>query len=167
MEVSDLAIKVADEVWVSTALLHREHPERDDFSISEIVERAAREKLTASLRPGVRVHVTQHCVASLPPSPGRYTMLHAAPPGRRRLFRPGDPVHPARRGAKSVPNAEDLPASLRGLLDWYAQSYVRSGPGAGLVADEDPLLALQSSGAGLFSDETPDEYVTRLRSDWR
>lgn len=162
-----MAIKVSDEVWVITALLHREQPDREDFSISEIVDRAGREKLSPGLRPGVRVHATQHCVASLPPNPGRYTMLHATAPGRRRLFRPGDPVHPARQGAKTLPIADELPESLRPLLDWYARSYARStSPRAEAVADQDPLLALQGSGAHLFTDETPDEYVARLRGEW-
>jgi hypothetical protein len=29
------SIKVADEVWIATALLHRENPKREDFSVSE------------------------------------------------------------------------------------------------------------------------------------
>ena len=33
-------MKVADEVWTSVALLHKEHPERADFSIEEIKARA-------------------------------------------------------------------------------------------------------------------------------
>ena len=32
--------KVADEVWIATALLHREHPGRLDFTIAEIGGRA-------------------------------------------------------------------------------------------------------------------------------
>ena len=44
--------KVADEVWIAVALLHRENPKREDFTISEIVERARREKIAGALRPG-------------------------------------------------------------------------------------------------------------------
>ena len=36
-------IKVAAEVWIATALLHRENPKREDFTVAEIVERARRE----------------------------------------------------------------------------------------------------------------------------
>ena len=36
-------IKVADEVWIATALLHREHPDLADFTIEEIMERAGQE----------------------------------------------------------------------------------------------------------------------------
>ena len=62
-------LKVADEVWISTALLHCEHPDRTDFSLDEIVERATREGLYGSLRPGVYVHAVQHCVANRRPNP--------------------------------------------------------------------------------------------------
>src|ERR1700745_804057 len=82
-------LKVADEVWIVTALLHREHPELVDFSVDEIVELAERQNLYASLRPGVYVRVVQHCVANQRPNPGRYRMLVETRAGRRRLFRAG------------------------------------------------------------------------------
>ena len=56
-------LRVADEVWIATALLHREQPARDDFSINEIVERARVEGLSEVLRAGVYVHAIQHCSA--------------------------------------------------------------------------------------------------------
>ena len=92
-------LKVADEVWIATALLHREHSKASDFSIEEIVERARKEGLHEPLRPGVYVHVVQHCVANRPPNPGRYRMLIETSEGRRRLFHTGDPYHPDREGA--------------------------------------------------------------------
>jgi len=157
-------IKVADEAWVATALLHREHPERADFSIAEILDRAEVEKLTARPRPGLRVHVTTHCVAELPPSPARYCMLHATGPGRRRLFRRGDPVHPQRAGGKSYPREAELPESYRSLLGWYAQEYAAlASPTENRL---DPLLELRGSGRELWADEHADEYIERLRSDW-
>ena len=70
-------IRVADEVWIATALLHRQYPDRKDFTVGEIVRRAESEKVTGaeSLRPGVQVHAYLHCVANKPPNPGRYRML--------------------------------------------------------------------------------------------
>jgi hypothetical protein len=35
------AVRVADEVWIATGLLHRENPVREDFAIEEIVKRMA------------------------------------------------------------------------------------------------------------------------------
>src|SRR5215475_3087338 len=102
-------VKVADEVWLVTALLHREHPERTDFTVAEIVERARKEKLTPELRPGVYVHAVLHCVANRPPNPGRYLMLVETGTNRRRLYRPGDPADEARRGAKTTPARSAIP----------------------------------------------------------
>ena len=83
---SSTKIKVADEVWIAAALLHREHPKQLDFTIEQIMERAAREAGKEPLRPGVYVHVVQHCVANRPPNPGRYRMLFETTSGRRRLY---------------------------------------------------------------------------------
>lgn len=77
--LSKVQVKVADEVWVATALLHRENPKRNWFSVEEIVDRAAREGLVKPQRPGVYVHAVQHCVANRPPNPGRYRMLLGLP----------------------------------------------------------------------------------------
>ena len=160
---SGIQIKVADEVWIATALLHREHPDRADFEIADIMERAAREAGTQPLRPGVYVHVVQHCVANRPPSPGRYRMLVETSAGRRRLFRNGDNYDPAREGAKTAPAREDIPSEYAGLLDWYRdwnQDNVEDR------IKNDPLLALCGSGKELWADEHADEYVRRLREGW-
>jgi len=159
-------IRVADECWIATALLHREHPDREDFTISEIVERAEREVLATPLRPGVRVHVTVHCVAALEPNPGRYCMLHATARGRRRLWRSGDPVYAARVGAKITPAPEEIPEAYRPLLDWYRREFAPASAGRGGATAPDPLLELRGSGADIWSGEHADDYVARLRSDW-
>src|SRR3990170_4571814 len=116
------SVRVADEVWIATALLHRDHPDREDFAVSEIVERARKEALTSQLRPGVYVHAVQHCVANRPPNPGRYRMLVETGKNRRRLYRPGDPCDPRREGARIVPGRDDIPAKYHPLLDWYEES---------------------------------------------
>jgi hypothetical protein len=36
-------VKIADEVWIVTALLHREQPARLDFTVEEIIQRAGKE----------------------------------------------------------------------------------------------------------------------------
>jgi hypothetical protein len=161
--LSKSRIKVADEVWIATALLHREQPAQPDFAVEEIVERAAREGIGGPIRPGVYVHVVQHCVANRSPNPGRYRMLFETGPGRRRLFRKGDTYHPAREGAKITPNPEEMPYRYGGLLAWYrdwCSAAVRS------ASETDPLLSLVRSGKHLWSDEHADEYVRRLREGW-
>ncbi len=157
-------LKVADEVWIIAALLQRENPKRQDFTVEEIMTRASCEKLTDSLRPGFYVHVIQHCVANRPPNPGPYRMLFETSQGRRRLFRKGDTFHPEREGGKVTPSREDLPARYTNLLDWYsvwASHSVRD------AAAQDPLLGLRGSGRKLWAGEHADAFVRRLREGWK
>jgi hypothetical protein len=160
---SPTEIKVADEVWIAAALLHREFPGRTDFAIDEIVDRAKREGLSKPFRKGVYVHAVQHCVANRAPNSGRYRMLVETATGRRRLFRMGDSYDPAREGAKTVPQPDEIPPKYASLLDWY-RTWSR-----GNVKDRiknDPLLALRGSGKHIWADEHADEYIRRLREGW-
>jgi hypothetical protein len=151
-------VKVADEVWVAAALLQRENPSREDFTTEEIVARAAQEGLVPERRPGVYVHVIQHCVANRPPNPGRYRMLYETRRGYRRLFRKGDPYHPAREGSKILPDADEIPPRYNDLLRWF-EAWARQ-------VGDDPLMALYGSGKKLWADEHADAYVARLREGW-
>ena len=157
-------VRVADEVWIATALLHRQYPERKDFTVGEIVRRAETEKVTGAelLRPGVQVHAYLHCVANKPPNPGRYRMLVETSRGRRRLFRPGDPSDPGRSTGKDIPRNEEIPPEYVALIDWYRNEYV--GDGERQVAD--PVLALRGLGREIWRDEDADAYVRRLREEW-
>ena len=157
------SVKVADEVWIATALLHQEHPDRADFTVSEIVDRGRREAAEGELRPSFHVHVIQHCVANRAPNPARYRMLTETRRGCRRLYRPGDRFHPARNGGKVMPDANEIPEKYLPLLQWHRSVY------AGTVEprpDEDSLLALRGTGRSLWADEHADEYVRRLREGW-
>jgi hypothetical protein len=154
---------VADEVWIAAALLHRENPGHEDFSVEEIVERAKHENAAGRLRPGVYVHVVQHCVANRPPNPGRYRMLMETGKNRRRLFRAGDSFDPRREGSKITPDPEDLPSKYHSLLEWYEKEFVENNRATPM---NDPLLALRGSGKKLWADEHADDYVSRLRRDW-
>jgi len=157
------SLKVADEVWIATALLHRENPKREDFSVSEIVARARRENISGELRPGVQVHAYLHCVANLPPKPGRYRMLYAPGKSTRRLFREGDDFHPERRSGKVTPRKEDIPSQYQMLLDWYQEKFVGKRKSVGR---SDPILELRGLGKEIWVGEEADEYVSRLRGGW-
>lgn len=156
-------LKVADEVWVAAAILQRDHPDRQDFSIDEIVQKARRLNLYGASRPGVYVHVVQHCVANRPPNPARYRMLLETSSGRRRLFRRGDTYHAEREGGKMTPEPQDLPSEYADLLVWYDEWCTAKAKSKTV---EDPLLALVGSGRKLWADEHADEYVRRLREGW-
>jgi hypothetical protein len=162
--LSPTAIKIADEVWIIVALLHREHPEQPDFSIEDIVAKAHDLALVRPLRPGFYVHVVQHCVANRAPNPGRYRVLFETSAGRRRLFRRGDAYHPQREGSKVLPTRSALPQLYRNLLDWYEEwssQALRSN------SESDPLLRLRGSGRKIWRDEHADAYVSRLRREWQ
>ena len=156
--VTDL--RVADEAWIATALLHREHPEREDFTVKEIVERARVENITGSLRPGVALHVSFHAVANKEPQPSQLRMLYDTGHGRR-LYREGDPAHPRRKG-KIVPEVDAIPARYRGLLEWYRKEYARPPEDNWLQG----LTELAGAGKDVFSGVDPDEYVRQLREGW-
>ena len=158
-------VKVADEVWIATALLQKENPTQADFTVDEIVTRARQEALTASLRPGVYLHAQMHCVANRAPNPGRYRMLVETSKGRRRLFRPDDRYDTRRAGSKTVPAREDLPEKYRPLLNWYENwSNTKGRPSRGRF---DALLSLRGTGRDLWANEHADEYVRRLREGWQ
>lgn len=150
------SIRIADEVWIATALLHHEHPEAADFSLKEIEARLVHEHLTDDKRPGVYPHLSVHCVANRPPDKGRYRMLFETAPSRRRLFRPGDPYHPKREGGKIVPDRAEIPAKYHPFLDWYERHWKPASAG-------DPLVELAARHRDLWKGVDPDDYVRRLR----
>jgi hypothetical protein len=120
-------IKVADEVWIGCALLHRENDSRESFSAREIVDRVAKENIYGRLRPGVQVHVSLHCVANVRPNPGNYRMLYQVDRGQYRLFKKGkDDYHPYREGGKIRPEKSAIPEKYSYLVDWYENEYIQS-----------------------------------------
>ena len=157
-------MKIADEVWLAAALLHKEHPEAKDFSVDEIVRRAEKFERPDSIRPGVYVHVIQHCVANRPPNPGKSRILFETAEGRRRLYRKSDPFHPARAGSKIAPEPEDIPVEYQKLLLWYTNWSERTAQSQSVG---DPLLRLAGSGKRIWTDEHADEYVEHLREGWQ
>ena len=160
------SIRVADEIWIATALLHRERPAAPDFSVAEIVARVERQAVHGGVRPGVYVSVVQHCVANLPPSPGRWRLLMATARNRRRLYRPGDAFDPRRDGSKTIPAREAIPEAYHDLLDWYHGAFTRSSAEDSGAAD-DPLVAARGVGRVLRGPEHPDDHVRRLRDCWQ
>ena len=149
-------IRVADEVWIATALLHREHPRAEDFSLKEIEARVAKEQIAGEPRPGVYPHISVHCVANRPPDNGRYRMLFETAPSRRRLFRSGDPYHPRRQGGKITPERDEIPSRYHALLDWYERDRKSA-------SEPDPLLGLAARHRDLWKSVNPDAYVRQLR----
>jgi hypothetical protein len=153
-------IRVADEVWLATALLHREQPDRADFTLKEIEARLRQENLSGTVRRGVYPHLSVHCVANTRPNPARYRMLFSTGASRRRLFRPGDPFDPGRAGGKILPRRDEIPARYHVLIDWHEAAWA-SAP------TQDPLLDLARRHRGMWKGVDADRYVRDLREGWK
>lgn len=169
MLVAETGIRfaAADRVWIAAALLHKENPSREDFSLQEIRERGEKENFVEEKSNVFYVHANQHCVANRTPNPGNHRMLTETSRGRRRLYRSGDGVRPGRTG-KIVPRREEIPAKYHFLLDWYLQ-WTGSGSGGdagGSGAAVDPLLRLRGSGREIWKHEHADAFVRKLREGW-
>jgi hypothetical protein len=156
-------VRVADEAWLVLAWLHRRNPDALDFSIEEIMHAAQSLRINGSVRPGVYVHVIQHCVANRPANPATHRMLFESASGRRRLFRIGDAVHASRINGRMTPVRVDLPSGHEGVLEWYEAWSKEARRREG---EEDPLLSLRGSGKHLWADEHADDYIRRLREGW-
>ncbi|HEY8669376.1 MAG TPA: AbrB/MazE/SpoVT family DNA-binding domain-containing protein [Terriglobales bacterium] len=146
-------MKVADEVWVSTALLHKENPKRADFAVEEIKARARQEKW--HIRPGFGVHASYHCLANKPANPANHRMLFEDSRGRKRLFREGDQCHPDRQGGKIHPDTTDIPPQYKQLVDWYENAYAKKHA----AADQSSATAQQYP---LSDAPVPAEFAERL-----
>jgi hypothetical protein len=158
----DLDVKVADEVFIATALLHRERPDQEYFTVAEIAQRAARENIYGQQRPGVRIHASLHCVANKAPNPANYRMLFAVGK-KRRLLKAGDIVHPERTG-KIWPIPDEIPERYREMIDWAKQRYgLQPDSGSQWLGS---IMAMRGMSGGLWADEDPDQYVNRLREGW-
>ena len=157
-------ISCADLIWVSTALLSREHSERTGFSHDEIRRKAY------EIEPGhgftdsaIRTHISCHCVANAEPDPGKHRKLYRNDDGSYRLYRPGDHYKPARRDGKLLPKRDQLPAKYRDLLDWYES---RLGS-AQTKPDDDPILALRGLGKEVWKSLGGGEkFIRDLRENW-
>lgn len=160
-------MKVSDEVWVATALLHREQPSRSSFEPSEIRKRA-QALHPEPLRKGINPHIYLHCVANLPPNTATYRMLYRLPDKSLRLYREGDPCDPGRRSGRMTPQPKDLPEEHRSLLSWYEAEYAGQSDGrtTETEAEEDPILSLVGLGKDVWRKLGGGEAILSwLRSD--
>ena len=155
--------RAADQIWIATALLHRQHPDQSDFSVDEIVMRAKAENVVdKQLHDELREHAIQHCVVNNAYDSGRYRMLFQTSKGRRRLFRPEDPFGLGQNLGRFTPRKDEMPQKYQELIDWYWNEYAGVGHQAA-----DPILSLRGLGKAIWADENADAYVERLREGWK
>jgi hypothetical protein len=168
---ADIDLLLADRIWLAVAMLHREFPDRQDFSKDEVRRRLTDSGLDAGLkRTSIHAHLKEHMVANVPPSSTRYRMLYETRPGFLRLFRPDDPVHPLRQAGKltkHMPEREKVSGEYHPLLDWYADWIAKQPSPRVANYEDDPLIRLIGSGKHIWADEHADEYVENLRREDR
>jgi len=155
-----LDLKVADAVWVATAMLQREHPDVEGFSVGDIVAKVKQEGLTEGQESSIYLHANQHCVANRPPKDARLRMLFQTKGNLRRIFCPSEPFHPARNG-RYCPEPRELPDELLPLIDWYQTWCAKQSR---RMVTDDPLLALAGTGEGRWGLDAV-HYVRRLREE--
>jgi hypothetical protein len=194
--LAPIEVSCAVEVFIATALLHQRNPNREDFNIQEIVNQVASENLYGTLRSGINVHASQHCVANKAPNPAKHRMLFATGKHSRRLVLPNDEAHPDRTG-KIFPEPDEVPERYRSLLRWAKERFervlhspdfwaedaterVRQLRSDSLVATDyvpqqnpsEPgtwlgdLLKLRLAGVHLADGTDPDEHLRQLREGW-
>lgn len=150
-------LKVADAVWIATALLHRDYPESASFTQSDI--RAQAVSIAPDLRSAsISAHISTHAVANVKPNGGHYRLLFGMSDGSRRLYRPSDPAHADRKG-KMTPSVDEIPQQYRELLTWYKTKYAN-------VMPEDPIRAMWGFDYDIWCGLGADDYVNSLRSGW-
>lgn len=156
----NLALTAGDAVWVATAMLHREHPKADDFTVDEIVSKVRTENLTSTKEGTVYHHANWHCVANRPPNDAKLRMLYETSDGRRRLFCSSDVSHHERNG-RVTPKQSEMPSELWPLLVWHQEWCAKR---RSVAAVNDPLLALAGTANGIWPEDAV-KYVNRLRAE--
>ena len=168
VEMTDeVRVRVVEEVWIATCLLHLDFPDRLDFSVDEISLRTEQERITEKKRSSasIRTHVSLHCVANKPSNSCNVRYLYETSRGRRRLFNPADPFHDDRKDGQQLPRTEELPDRYKFLLGLHWLKFV------GLEATEKnkgllELIRLPELGNTDWLQRTADEHVAMLRSNW-
>ena len=158
-------VKVADELFLVVALLHREQPQRNSFSIPEILARATVEGLSGgrSDQKSLKQHAYEHAAANIPPGQGKYRLVFRETDNSIRLLKQADHVDPRRNG-KRWPLLDDIPERYHNLVQWAKKRYESDleKPPRWL----DGLFKLKGLGKEVWEGVDPDKYVRELREGW-
>ncbi len=162
-------VKVADELFLIVALLHREHPHANSFTIAEILDRAEKEGLGASCadQRSLRQHAYEHAAANMPPGKqgGRYRMVFREEDNRIRLLRQSDYVHPERH-QKLRPSLDEIPERYHELVQWAERWQKKGGERKTGAKWLGGLHELRGLGRARWQGVDPDQYVRKMREGW-
>ena len=117
-------LPAAVAVWIATATLQREEGLDAVFSNRQIIARVRELGFCPDVsRNALAAAVSVHGVANAPASPGAHRFLYRAGRAQYRLYRPGDPFDPTRKGGSPTPASYIMPTSFKSLLPWYVNEY--------------------------------------------
>ena len=156
-------IKVADEVWLATALLHRENPSRGLHAQGNRGAGCERGDRRRTATWCLRSRRSQHCVANRAPTPDAIACSTKRGPDIAACFVSATATIRNAKEARSPPERMRSLRATRISSSWYEDWSQSQGEKA---SESDPLLALYGSGKKLWADEHADEYVARLRAGW-
>ena len=159
-------VKVADELFLTVALLTKENPERYSFSIPEVLARAGQEGLGAhrSDQASLKQHAYEHAAANIAPGRGKYRLVFREKDNTIRLLQATDHIHPGRDG-KQWPGERDIPQKYIALVRWAQERFRTRKTEAKPWLHE--LLELRGLGKEIWKGVDADKYVDELRGDWR
>lgn len=117
-------LPAAVAVWIAAATMQREQGLDAVFSNRQIIARVRELGYCPEVsRNALAAAVSVHGVANAPASPGMHRYLYRTGRAQYRLYRPGDPFDPTRKGGSPTPASYILPASCKNLLPWYVNEY--------------------------------------------
>lgn len=108
-----MSLKIHVEVFLAAQILARNQGNFTPEALRKEVEQRF-----GDTRPGVRTHISAHCVANAPKNAAVVSnYLWRLPDGRLRPFNPAaDQPHPSREDARTQPDVRDIPVEYRHLL---------------------------------------------------
>jgi len=99
------------EVWIAAKILSLEKKKFTSRELKDIVWREFQDK-----RPGVQIHINQHCVANALANPNKLRYLTRLDQGLYKLFEEGDPFHESRAGSRTEPDRALVPEKYQYLF---------------------------------------------------
>ena len=124
--MKSLRVKVADAVWVATAMLHESEGIHKSFSKGRISDKVIKEIDSSKNAGSIEHNISVHCLANRPARPMKdnHCKMYRESRGRYRLYRSGeDDRDPSRRGCHVEPDRERLPPEHRKWIEWYHRVY--------------------------------------------
>ena len=120
------SVSTAIAVWIATATLHQEHGIDAIFSNQDIMVKTMEQRLCNVSYNTISAHISCHCVANAPTTTSvDHRNIYRVRSGTYRLYKRGEPYHPARKSGTIAPLPFQLPDGYKDLRKWYDNVYCK------------------------------------------